>query len=298
VGFREIRDLLSLSKDGAVIDLETVSSTIQIGSSLGAAGLGGHASREIATQLGRWTNLSLLGLVLAGCGVIVGIASRPRSAIPWVIAAWTLAPIVAYIRHGAPIIFHYMYLEFPGLAVCIGSLGAWAVASSMRWVRVGVAGAIGVCALASALSVLVVLHGLDTFDFSAGYGVPVGYSRAAGKAARAALPPAGVVLVGDDPHAGEVLRFGVGYSVPSRTFEDCLTVPYVADAVYLLASEQTPGSKALEDAGAPLLARIPRPGGDAYRVYGALPPDSPSLIVPSSSGNQLCDDRVVWDSPQ
>jgi hypothetical protein len=298
VRFQDVADLLSLSRGSTTFDFATVSSTIQIDTTLGAAGLGGHAANEIAAQLGRWNNLSLLGPILAAAGLLIGVVAWPRGAIGWIIAAWTLAPIAAYLRHGAPIIFHYMFIEFVGLAMCVGVLGGWAARSRTRWVRVGVASAIGACALASALSVLVLLHGLDTFDLSAGYGVPVGYSRAAGQAARSALPPGGTVFIGDDPHAGEVLRFGVGYGTPSRSFEDCLMVPYAADAVYLLASEQTPGAQALEGAGAPLLARIPRPGGDAYRVYGALPPGSPSLSVPSTSGSQVCEDRAVWDNSQ
>jgi hypothetical protein len=298
VRFEELRGLLGLSNAAAVVDLETISSTIQIDTTFGAAGLGGHAAAEVASWLGRWTNLSYLGPILAAAGLVVGIVFRPRGPVAWIIAAWSLAPIVAYIHHSAPIIFHYMYLQFPALAVSTGMLAAWAAASRLAWVRVGVASAIGVCAAASALSMVVLLHGLETLDMSAGYGIPVGYTRAAGEAARAALPAGGVVLVGNDPHSSEVQRFGVGYGVPSRTFEDCRGVPNEANAVYLLASEQTPGAQALERAGAPLLARIARPGGDAYRVYGALPAGTPSLSVAPSAGNQVCDDRVVWDAAQ
>ena len=94
---------------------------------------------------------------------------------------------------------------------------------------------------------------------------------------------------------GEVLRFGLGYGTPSRSFEDCREVPYVPNAVYLLASEQTPGAGALQAAGAPLLARIPRPGGDAYRVYGS--PTLPSALqVQPDAGNPICQERSVWDA--
>jgi hypothetical protein len=298
VRFHDVVALLAMSSGNARLDFDTISSTIQIDSTLGAAGLGGHAGAEIAAQLGRWNDLSLLGPILAASGLAVGMFVIPRPT-GWIIAAWTLAPIVAYLRHGAPIIFHYMFIEFVGLSVCVGMLGAWS-ATRVAWVRVAVFGAIGVCAAASALSMLVLLHGLDTFDLSTGYGVPVGYSRAAGAAARAALPTDGLVLVGDDPHYGEVLRFGVGYGIASRTFEDCLSVPYAQDAVYLLASEQTPGAAALAASGAPLLAPIPRPGGDAYRVYGAIPvaPAAGSLPVAPVLGNQVCDDRAVWDASQ
>ena len=294
VRFHDVVALLAMSQGTARFDFDTISSTIQVGSTLGAAGLGGHAGAEIGAQLGRWNNLSLLGPILAALGVVVAVVShRPTGVI---IAAWLLAPIVAYLRHGAPIIFHYMFIEFVGLSMCVGVLGAWAAAKRPAWLRASVAGAIGVCAAANALSMLVLLHGLDNFDLSAGYGTPVGFSRAAGEAARAALPSGGTVLVGDDPHSGEVLRFTLGYRLASRTFEDCLSVPYVSDAVYLLASEQTPGSAALEAAGAPLLDRIPRPGGDAYRIYG--PPQSRPPDIQPTRGNQVCDDRAVWDASQ
>jgi hypothetical protein len=298
VHFQEVADLLALSRGTSRVDIDTVSSTIQVSSTLGAVGLGGHAASEIAAELGRWTDLSLLMPVLAAAGLIVAVVARPRGATGWIIAAWTLAPIVAYLRHGAPIIFHYMFIEFPGLAICVGALGAWAAASRRVWLRLGVWGAIVACAAASALSMLVLLRDLDRLDFSAGYGVPVGSSRMAGEAARAALPLGGRVLIGDDPHSGEVLRFAVGYGTPSRSFEDCRQLPYAPDAVYLLASEQTPGWQALERAGAPLLARIPRPGGDAYRIYGAMPapPSGGAVAVSSPVSGSVCDDRVVWDT--
>jgi hypothetical protein len=236
-----------------------------------------------------------LGPLLAAAGLLIGVAVWPRGATGWLIAAWALAPIVAYLRHGAPVIFHYMFIEFVGLAMCVGVLGGWAAVSGSRLWRLSVASAIVVCAAASALTLVVVLRALDEFDLSAGYGVPVGLTREAGEAARAAVPDGGMVLIGDDPHAGEVLRFGIGYGIPTRSFEDCREVPYVANAVYLLASEQTPGALALQAAGAPLLARIPRPGGDAYRVYG--PPTSPSALrVQLDPGNPICQERSVWDA--
>ncbi len=295
VRFQEIVGLLTLSRGASSLDLDTVTSTIQISTTYGAAGLGGQAATWMVQELGRWTSLSALGPVLAAAGIVVGVVVWPRGATAWLIAAWTLAPIVAYLHHSAPVIFHYMFIEFVGLAMCVAILGAWAARSGSRLWRLAIGGAIVASATASALSVLVLLHALDEFDLSAGYGIPVGYTRLAGNAARAALPDGGMVLIGDDPHAGEVLRFGVGYRIPSRSFEDCREVPYAANAVYLLASEQTPGTRLLESAGAPLLARIPRPGGDAYRVYG--PPTSPaalqSVVDPD---NSICQDRSVWDS--
>ena len=298
--FADLAELLSLSRGTSTLDLATVTSTIQVASTQGALGLGGHASAEVVAELGRWTSFSLLYPLLAGIGLVVALVARPRGPTGWLIALWTLAPVVAYLRHGAPLIFHYMYIEFVGLAMCIGVLGAWASRQRWRPVRIAVAGCLGVAAVASALSMLVVLRMLDRFDMSAGYGVPIGYSRAAGDAARSALPPGGIVLVGDDPHSGEVLRFTVGYQIPSQTFDDCLGVPDVSNAIYVLASEQTPGRQALEAAGAPLLALVPRPGGDAYRVYG--PPasvpanDHLSVDATAAQNNPICRDRSVWDA--
>jgi hypothetical protein len=296
VHLRDLSDLLGLSGGGASVDLDTVVSTVQVASTQGAAGLGGHAAGDLAAALGRGTSLSLLGPVLAAAGLVVAIMRRPGGATGWLLAAWTLAPILAFVRHGAPVIFHYMYIEFPGLALATGALAAWAANSRFRAVRAGVALAIGTYACASALSMLVLLGALDRLDMSAGYGVPVGYSREAGRVARGFLPAGGQVLIGDDPHSAEVLRFSLGYSVPSRSFEDCREVPIEANAIYLLASERTPGATALDSAGARLLARIARPGGDAYRVYAA-PPTAASLEVRAQPSNPICQDRLVWDGP-
>ena len=293
VRFEDFSQVLALSGARSSIDLDTITSTIQVSSTYGAAGLGGHAAEQFAAELGRWTTLSLLGPLLAALGLAIGVVRRPRGVVGWLIAGWALMPILAYLRHSAPVIFHYMFIEFPGLAMGVGVLGAWAAASRSRLIRAGVGLAIVTCAVASALSVLVLLGALDRLDMSAGYGIPVGSSRAAGLAARNALPPGGTVLIGDDPHSGEVLRYAVGYATPSRTFEDCREVPYAPDAVYLLASERTPGAEALAAAGAPLLARIERPGGDAFRVYG--PPPGANVQVLSQPDNLICQDRLVWD---
>lgn len=295
VHLRDLSDLIGLGGAGATVDLDTVISTIQVASTLGAAGLGGHAAGELASALGRWTSVSLLGPVLAAAGLVVCILRRPAGVTGWLLAAWTLAPILAYVRHGAPVIFHYMYIEFPGLALAVGALAAWAATTRWRMLRAGIGLAIGAYAGASALSVVVLLGALDRLDMRAGYGVPVGYSREAGRLARSFLPAGGEVLIGDDPHSGEVLRFSLGYSVPSRTFEDCRQMPFARDAVYLLTSERTPGAATLESAGAPLLARVARPGGDAYRVYAAPPPVD--LEVRPEPTNPICQDRLVWDGP-
>jgi hypothetical protein len=128
---------------------------------------------------------------------------------------------------------------------------------------------------------------------SAGYGIPVGLSRNAGLGVRSILPDSGQVLIGDDPHNGEVLRFAVGYEVSTRTFDDCREIPFERNALYLLDSEQTPGANALDAAGATLMARLPRPGGDAYRIYSA-PPAADGLSVRPERENPICQDRQAW----
>src|SRR5207302_9109891 len=102
VRLRDLTDLIGLGGAGATVDLDTLTSTVQVASTLGAAGLGGHASGDLAAALGRWTTLSLLGPVLAAAGLVVSILRRPGGVTGWLLAAWTLAPILAYVRHGAP----------------------------------------------------------------------------------------------------------------------------------------------------------------------------------------------------
>ena len=73
VRLHDMVDLLAMSGGTTKFDFDTISSTIQIDTTLGAAGLGGHAASEITTQLGRWNNLSLLGPILAGAGLLVAV---------------------------------------------------------------------------------------------------------------------------------------------------------------------------------------------------------------------------------
>jgi hypothetical protein len=111
-----------------------------------------------------------------------------------------------------------------------------------------------------------VLSYLERADTHLGYGTPLRFSLAAGQAARSAVPAGGQVLVGGRPFDAEVLRFAIGYDVPSRIFDDCRDLPAGAD-VYLLMRQSTSGAAALQAADAPVLARVERPG-DAYLVFG------------------------------
>ena len=142
VALRDIGGLLGLSGGAAEFDLATVISVVQISSTQGASGLGGHANVELALALGRWTTLSLLGPLLALAGLVVAGLVRPKGWVGWLLVAWTLLPVVAYLRHGAGVLFHYMYIEFPGLALAVGALLAWAVDSRSRAVQMLIGAAI------------------------------------------------------------------------------------------------------------------------------------------------------------
>jgi hypothetical protein len=78
-------------------------------------------------------------------------------------------------------------------------------------------------------------------------------------------------------------------------FDDCVDLPYVPGAVYVLLSAQTPAAALLPAAGAPLLARIDRPG-DAYLIFAAPPGAPPTATLPSlpQTQSQECQDRRVW----
>jgi hypothetical protein len=286
-----------MSSGAESFDFETVIATVNIATTRGAIGLGGNAGAELGVALGRWTTLSILGPLLAGLGILAAFARLPGRPRVWLIGAWTLMPIVVYLRHGAPIIFHYMFIEFPGLALAVGALAAWVVCTPWKLLKVALSAAVAIYAGTSALSALVLLTQLEHLDMSTGYGTPVGLSRAAGLDARSILPVSGQVLIGDDPHNGEVLRFTVGYDVSSRTFDDCREIPFVRDAVYVLSSEQTPGANALDTAGATLMARLPRPGGDAYRIYAAPPAAdvTPVQRVRLDHANPICQERLTWE---
>lgn len=299
IRFGDLAGLLGMSGATATVDLSTVISTINAASTGGASGLGGHQAAALSLALGRWTALALFGPLLAAAGLLVAVLLRPRGWAGALIALWTLLPIVGYLRHGAEVLFHYMYMEFPGLALCIGALVAWTLASPRaRLLAPPVLTLLGIYAAVSAATLVVLVDFVGMTDVSSGYGIPLVYRREAGRVARSYVPPGGEVLIGDDPRDGEPFRFMVGYDVPSHTFEDCVAVPAEPRAVYLLSSSHTPGSAALQAAGAPLLARIPRPGGDAFLIYGALPAgvSLTGLQAQPQGDSPECQDRRVWET--
>ena len=98
----------------------------------------------------------------------------------------------------------------------------------------------------------------------------------------------GQVLVGGYYFEAEVLRFSLGYAVPSQLFDDCGTnVPVAPNAIYLLNSEHTLAAAALTAVGAPLLARVVRPD-DAFLVFGAA---STPTLDNGSADTPACRER-------
>jgi hypothetical protein len=267
-----LRDFGLLAADAGVTarwDLDSWNLLWTLASNGGAAGLGGPDAAGLGQALGRWTQVGLIGIPLVGLGALVAVAGWPRGWRGWLVAAWMLVPIVGLARHTQGVLFHYLYLGLPGMALCVGALGEWSARRAQPGLRLAVGGALAAYVLVSFGMLWVVLDHVDRTLVYPGLGKPLRINLAAADAARHVLPPGGEVLVGGYYFEAEVLRFGLGYAVPSRLFDDCgATVPVSANAIYLLNSEHTPAAGALAAAGAPLLARVARPD-DAFLVYGA-----------------------------
>jgi len=193
------------------------------------------------------------------------------------------------------VLLHYVYLDLPVLALLAGGLLAAVSARGWPVLRLGILAGLGVYVAASLATLWVVLGYVAVADVHKGYQTPLRDSLAIGNAARAVLPPGAPVLVAGQHFEAEIVRYTLGYQTPSSVFDDCLELPYVPGGVYALVSEQTPGAALLADAGAPLLARVERPG-DAYRVYAAppSPPRSADLSTRPEAQSQECRDRAVW----
>ncbi len=294
VRLRDLARLFGLL-GGSETNLDFASASLfwAVTSTWGAIGLGSPSGDHLASLLGRWTNASMVGPLLVAGGLVVAALRRPSGQVGWILVAWTTLPVVALTRHSVEPLFHHLWVGFPGFALAVGALGAWAWTSGRALLRGLVGTALVVYAAVSVATLQVVLDFVQHADVHTGYGVPIRFSRDAGRAASSLMPLGGQVLVGDDSRRGEVLRFTVGYRNRSRVFNDCEAIPFAADAVYLLMSEHTPGAAALEEAGAPLLARIPRPGSDAYSVYGPWPSraDLVGLAQRPERGSSICEER-------
>jgi hypothetical protein len=267
VQLRDLRFLLDSSHGTPEVDLGGFSLLVNMAGNGGAAGLAGPSYAGLQASLGRWTILALLGPLLVAAGLLAAILVAPRGWAGWLLAAFTLVIPLVLVRHTLAIYFHYLYLELPAIALAMGALAG----AGPGRARAGVALAVGGYVAASVGTLAALLGYVQQVDTrESGYGVPLLYNLRAGEAARAVVPPGGQVLVGGPGFKVAILRFTVGFDVQSRPFEDCREVPALANGVYLLSSEHTPGAAALAEAGAPLLARVERPG-DAFLVYGPTP---------------------------
>jgi hypothetical protein len=286
-----LRDLGLLLGDagggGAHWDLESWNLLWMIASNGGAASLGGPDAEGLRQSLGRWTLIGLLGIPLVAIGALVAVAGWPRGWRGWLIAGWLAMPVLGLAHHTLGVLFHYLYLGLPGMALAVGALAEWSAHRRLAILRLGVGGALASYVAVSVATLAVVLAHVDRTGLYPGLGKPLGLNMAAAEAARAALPAGGQVLIGGYNYEVEVLRFSLGYSVPSRLFDDCADIPTASGAIYLLNSEHTPAAKALSEAGAPLLARVPRPG-DAFLILG---PPTTSSVNNGSADTPVCRNR-------
>jgi hypothetical protein len=288
IRFRDLAPLLGdAGGPGAHWDLESWSLSWTLASNGGAAGLGGPDSEGLRLALGRWASVSLIGIPLVGFGLLAAVAGWPRGWPGWLIAAWVLIPIVGLARHTLGILFHYLYAGLPGMALAVGALVELSFYRLRRIARLAIGGALAAYVGVSVAMLWVVLDHVDRTGLYPGLGKPLGLNMAAADAARAALHPGGLVLVGGYYFEVEILRFSLGYGTPSRLFDDCGVIPADPSAVYLLNSEHTPAAASLAAGGAPLLARVPR-SDDAFRIYGG--PTAPTLEA-GSADTLACRER-------
>jgi hypothetical protein len=266
---------------GSHWDFEAWNLMWTLASNRGVAGLGGPDTEGLRQALGRWSNLGLIGVALVACGAIVAVAGWPRGWRGWLITAWMLTPAIGLAHHTLGLLFHYLYLSLPGMALAVGALAEWVVLQRrtpvLRW---AVSGALAVYVGVSAATLLVVLDQVQQSGKYTGDARPLGLNMAAALTARSELTSSGHVLIGGQPFKVEILRFALGHDLRPTIFDDCAEVPADAQAIYLMDSEGTPAATALTTAGAPLLARVPRSDG-AFVVYGQ--PVRPVSVTPATN---------------
>ena len=226
IRFRDLGPLLGdAGGPGAHWDLESLLLSWTLVSNGGVAGLGGPDSEGLRLALGRWASVSLIGIPLVGCGLLAAVAGWPRGWRGWLIAAWVLIPIVGLARHTLGILFHYLYAGLPGMALAVGALVEFSFFRLRRVARLAIGGALAAYVAVSAAMLWVVLDHVDRTGQYPGLGKPLGLNMAAADVARAAVPPGGQVLVGGYYFEVEILRFCLGYGIPSRLFDDCGAIP-------------------------------------------------------------------------
>jgi hypothetical protein len=295
IRFRDLTGIVAApsSSSTPVVDLAVVNYLRNLSSNAGALGLGNPSVDGLRPLLGRWSSGALLGSFLVLFGAVAAVVWWPRGWRAGLLVGWLVLPQVVLLRHSLDVLLHYFYVDVPVLALLAGTLLAavWRV----RLARLAVLGGLGVYVASSLGTLLVLLQYVQVADVHKGYGVPLRDSLAAGQAARAVLRPDSPVLLAGHHFEAEILRFSIGYQIPATVFDDCVDLPYVPGAVYVLLSAQTPAATLLPAAGAPLLARVERPG-DAYLIFAAppVPPAISSLASLPQTQSQECQDRRVW----
>jgi hypothetical protein len=287
VRFRDLGLLSGQVGGDAHFDLEAWWLMWTVAGNGGAAGLGGPEAEALREALGRWSNLGWIGVPLVGLGLIALVAGWPRGWQGWLLALWALMPAIGLARHTVGVIFHYLYLALPGMALAVGALAEWSAFGHRRWARAALGGALTAYAGVSIAMLWVVLAHVDRTGEYPALSRPLGLNMAAANAARAALPPGGQVLIGGHPWEAEVLRFSLGYGVRSRVFDDCGLVPQGDAAIYLLTSERSPAAGSLAAEGASVISRVPRPG-DAFLLLG--PPTVP--VAAGDTNSAACRERL------
>src|SRR5439155_25057216 len=109
----------------ARVGLESWNLSWAVASNGGAAGMAAADADGLRLALGRWSELGRIGIPLVGLGLLATVGGWPRGWPGILLAAWTLSPIVGLARHTQGVLFRYLYLALPGMALCVGALVEW-----------------------------------------------------------------------------------------------------------------------------------------------------------------------------
>jgi hypothetical protein len=279
VRFRDLGSLAAgASGTGSHWDLEAWNLMWTLATNGGVAGLGGPDSEGLRQALGRWPLGGLIAVPMVAGGMVAAVLGWPRGWRGAMLVLWTLTPAVGLAHHTLGLLPHYLYMALPGMALMVGALAEWFAFKGRAAFRPIFGGALAIYLAVSAVTLRVVLDHVGDTGTYPGLARPLGLNVRAASAARNVLPVGGEVLIGGGVWEAEILRFSLGYAVPSQIFDDCGPVPTAEGAVYLLDSERSPAATVLPAAGAPLLTRVPRPD-DAFVIFG-----EPRAPVPQTTG--------------
>ena len=92
--------------------------------------------------------------------MVVGVRDGIRGRF---LVAWLALPLVILARHSLDVLFHYLYLDLPAVALTVGMLGAW-VGRRGRLERGALVVALATYAAVSLWMLTVVLQFVESFD--------------------------------------------------------------------------------------------------------------------------------------